>query len=193
MSRKIVLFASLFFLTSFANEPTLQTAEKWYLPDFVKVQFAGNVGFFSVGFGYSVLRHRLYTELLYGYVPASISKAKDIHTITQKNTFHFFDVSFHGITVSPLIGFTYIFETGNSSFVTLPDKYPENYYRTNAFHFTFYTGARISMKLRGQMIKRVDLYCEAGTVDTYLGYALMSKEVRLHQITSLALGINLFL
>lgn len=187
------LFAILVFTNVFANDTTLIKVKEWYIPDYVKVQFAGNIGLFSVGFGYQFLNNHLSSEILYGYVPASISKAEVIHTITLKNTFSILNKEIKAITLSPIAGFTASFETGNNSFLKLPNKYPEGYYRTNAFHFTLFIGAKAHKNFVNQKImKGVDLYFEFGSVDTYLWYAVLSKEVKINQIFSSAIGINLY-
>jgi hypothetical protein len=137
------MIALLLFSGAFAQDSTLTKDKTWYLLDYAKVQFAGNIGFFSVGFGYQFLNNQLYSELLYDYVPASISKAEKIHTITIKNAFPIFTKKINKITLSPITGFTVSYETGNNSFLKLPDKYPKGYYSTNAFHTTLFIGAEI--------------------------------------------------
>ncbi|RLD61214.1 MAG: hypothetical protein DRJ01_08270 [Bacteroidetes bacterium] len=188
-----LFIALLSFSNAFAQDSTLTKDKTWYFPDYAKVQFAGNIGFFSVGFGYQFLSNHLYSELLYGYVPVSISKAEKIHTITIKNTFPTFTEKINEITLSPITGFTASFETGNNSFLKLPDKYPKGYYSTNAFHFTFFIGASVHKDfINSKIINGVDLYFELGTVDTYLWYGIISKEVMVNKIFSSAIGINLF-
>ena len=196
MKRKNIytLFISLlFFHNSFSQDSTLIKDKVWFIPDYVKTQFAGNIGLLSVGFGYQFMNNHLYSELLYGYVPISISKAEQIHTITIKNTFSVITKKINTIALSPITGFTSSFETGNNSFLILPDKYPKGYYGTNALHFTFFIGSSIHKDfINLKIIKGADLYFELGTVDTYLWYAITSKEVKVNKIFSSAIGINLY-
>jgi len=185
--------ALLIFSSAFAQDSTLVKNKPWYRPDYAKIQFAGNIGFLSAGFGYQLLNNHVYSELLYGYVPASISKAEKIHTITIKNTFPIWNKKIKEITLSPITGFTASYETGNNSFLKLPDKYPKGYYRSNAFHFTVFAGIKAHKKFRNNsLIKAADVYFELGTVDTYLWYAISSNEVKCNQILSSAIGINLY-
>ena len=188
------LFVALFFFyNAFSQDSTLVKDKAWFIPDYVKTQFAGNIGFLSVGFGYKFLNNHLYSELLYGYVPVSISKAGKIHTITIKNTFSVFTKKVNKFALSPITGFTASFETGNNSFLKLPDKYPEGYYGTNAFHFTLFIGALVHKDFtNSKIINGIDLYFELGTVDTYLWYAIISKEVKVNKIFSSAIGVNLY-
>lgn len=176
------------------DSTSIKKKSLFFIPDYVKMQFAGNIGFFSVGVGYQFLNNHLYSELLYGYVPASISKAKQIHTITIKNTFPIVTKKFNTFALSPITGFTISFETGNNSFLILPDKYPKNYYSTNAFHLTFFIGASVHKDfINSKIIQEADLHFELGAVDTYLWYAITSKEVKVNKIVSSAIGINLYL
>jgi hypothetical protein len=187
------LFAILFSTNVFANDTTLTKVKGWYVPDYTKVQFAGNIGLVSVGFGYQFLNNHLYSELLYGYVPASISKAEVIHTITIKNTFPILNKEYKAITLSPITGFTASFETGNNSFLKLHNKYPSGYYGTNAFHLTLFIGAKAHKDfMKNSTIKGVDLYFEVGSVDTYIWYVITEKEVQINQIFSSAIGINIY-
>ena len=185
--------ALLLFHNAFAQDSTLMKDKAFFIPDYIKTQFAGNIGFLSVGFGYKFLNNHLYSELLYGYVPVSISKAEKIHTITIKNTFSILNKEIKLITLSPITGFTASFETGNNSFLKLPDKYPKDYYSTNAFHFTLFIGALVHKDFNNsKIINGADMYFELGTVDTYLWYAIISKEVKINKIFSSAIGINLY-
>jgi len=188
-----LIVAILFFSNTFAQDTTSLKKRSWYIPDYGKIQFAGNIGFFSLGIGYQFFNNHLYSELLYGYVPVSISKAKQIHTITIKNTFPVFTKQFNTIALSPITGFAASVETGNNSFVKLPDEYPEDYYCTNAFHFTLFIGAKVYMDfINEKIIKGADIYIEIGTVDAYLYYAIISEEVKISQILSTAIGVNLY-
>ncbi len=189
-----MFIALLLFSYAFAQDTTLQKKRAWYYPDYVKTQYAGNIGLFSVGFGYQFLNNHLYSEILYGYVPESISKAEKIHTITIKNTFPVYTKKINEINLSAITGFTASFETGNNSFLKLPDKYTKGYYITNAIHFTLFIGAKIHKSfINPKTIKAVDLYFESGTLETYLWFAITSKEVKINEIFSSAIGINLYI
>jgi len=189
----LLLIVLSLFTNAFAQDSNLIKKKAWYIPDYSKVQFAGNIGYVSVGLGYQFFNNHLCTELLYGYVPVSISEADEIHIITIKNTFPIFTKKVSNFTLSPITGFTASFETGNNSFLKLPDKYPDGYYGTNAFHFTLFIGASVHKNfINSKIINGVDLYFELGTVESYLWYAITSKEVSINEIFSSAIGINLF-
>ena len=193
----IRLIGFMFFMNSYAQDSTSikkkVKANAWYIPDYAKMQFAGNIGFFSVGVGYEIIHKAWYSELLYGFVPESVSEVEKIHLITIKNTFPLFTKEIGNLTLSPIAGFTTSLETGNNSFLKLPDKYPEGYYITNAVHFTLFVGVSAHKNfVNSKSFKGIDLYFELGTVETYLWYVITSKEVQMKDIFSSAIGVNIY-
>ena len=184
----------LFFTHSFAQESTPIKDKSWYVPDYVKAQFAGNIGVVSVGAGYQLFNKVLYSELLYGYVPESVSKADKIHLITIKNTFPIYRKKIgNNLTITPIAGFTTSYDVGTNSFTTLPGIYPDDYYVPNAFHFTLFGGAMVHKDFeKGKLIKGMDFYAELGTVETYLWYTITSREVTFSDVFSTSFGVNFY-
>ncbi|MCL7763463.1 hypothetical protein MPF19_08565 [Polaribacter sp. Z014] len=197
MKIKNVLIVSLVFLVFTklnAQEANLSKEKSWYVPDYVKMQFGGNIGLVSVGAGYQLFNKVLYSELLYGYVPSSVSKADRIHLITIKNTFPIFRKEIgKNLTITPIAGFTTTYDIGTMSFTTLPGIYPEGYYVPNAFHFTLYGGGLIHKDFKkSKIIKGLDFYIEIGTVETYLWYTITSKDVGVNDVFSADVGVNFY-
>ena len=190
----IVSIIVLFFSNSYAQETILVKEKSWYVPDYVKAQFAGNIGLVSVGAGYQLFDKVLYTELLYGFVPKSASKADNIHLITIKNTFPLYRKKIgENLTITPIAGIATTLDIGTNSFTTLPSKYPEGYYFPTAVHFTLFGGALVHKDFKKPKIfKGVDFYLEFGTVETYLWYALATKEVNLIDVFSADIGVNFY-
>ena len=190
----IVSILALFFNNSYAQETILVKANSWYMPDYVKAQFAGNIGLVSLGVGYKLFNEALYSELLYGFVPEWASKADNIHLITIKNTFPFFRKKIgKNLTITPIAGFTTTLDIGTNSFTTLPSIYPQGYYVPSAVHFTLFGGALIHKDFKQpKTFKGVDFYLEFGTVETYLWYALATKEVDLIDVFSADIGVNFY-
>jgi hypothetical protein len=189
-----VIIILLVFSKLFAQEPNSVKDKAWYVPDYLKTQFAGNIGVISVGAGYQLFNKVLYSELLYGYVPESVSKADKIHLITIKNTFPIFRKKIgKNIIITPTAGFSSTIDIGTTTFTTLPSKYPEGYYVPTAFHFTLFGGAMLHKDFtKSKTIKGLDFYVELGTVESYLWYAITSKEVSVSDIFSTAIGINFY-
>lgn len=57
------------------------------LPDEIILQYAGNSGWLSAGFGYETKNQKFSGAVLYGFVPGEISK-QVIHSITGKIAWH---------------------------------------------------------------------------------------------------------
>jgi hypothetical protein len=190
----IVSILVLFFSNSYSQETFSVKEKSWYEPDYVKAQFAGNIGLFSVGAGYQLFDEVLYSELLYGFVPKSASKADNIHLITIKNTFPIYRKKIsENLTITPIAGITTTLDIGTNSFTTLPSKYPDGYYLPTAVHFTLFGGALIHKDFKKPKIfKGVDFYIEFGTVETYLWYALTLDEVDLLDVFSADIGVNFY-
>lgn len=189
----LVLFL-LIFSKTFGQDTNSDKKDAWYVPDYVKVQFAGNIGFVSLGAGYQIFNKVLYSELLYGYVPEAVSKTDRIHLITIKNTFPIYRKKIgEDLTITPIAGLTTSYQIGTNSFTTLPEIYPEGYYVPNAFHFTLFAGGLIHKDFKKKSIfSGVDFYAEVGTVETYLWYTITSKEVGLNDTFSASFGFNFY-
>ncbi|PQJ73379.1 hypothetical protein [Polaribacter butkevichii] len=190
----VIAITLLLFSNIYAQEESIVKEKSWYVPDYVKAQFAGNIGLFSVGAGYQLFDKVLYSELLYGFVPKSASKADDIHLITIKNTFPLFRKKIgDNLTLTPIAGIATTLDIGTTSFTTLPKKYPEGYYVPTAIHFTLFGGVMLHKDFKKpKLFKGVDFYAELGTVETYLWYALATKEVDLVDVFSTSIGVNFY-
>jgi hypothetical protein len=194
--KNITLFLALSYVTLFtAQKSTVISEKSWYTPDYVKMQLAGNIGFVSLGIGYEVFEDVLFSELLYGYVPKSISRADRIHLITVKNTFPILKKEIgENLTISPIAGITTTLDIGTTTFTTLPNKYPDGYYVPTAVHFTLFGGVSVHQNFKNSKIfKGADFYFEVGTVESYLWYAITSKEVTMKNIFSFDVGVNFYL
>ena len=105
-----------------------ETKNKWYKPDYTKLQYAGNIGFMSIGAGYNWWKNIAQTDFIYGYVPESKGNTT-IHTFTLKNTFGLYQFTiFQKYNLSPILGFSASFEPGENSFASIPEKYTDCYY-----------------------------------------------------------------
>ena len=190
----ILLFIILFCSNVFAQNDTLAKNKLWYVPDYASLQLAGNIGFLSVGVGYEIFDDVWYAELLYGYVPSIRSKAESIHLVTIKNTFPIFTKEFgNNYSISPIAGLGITYDAGTNTFTTLPSQFPKGYYISNAIHFTLFGGAKVHKDFTDNKIfKGIDYYFEVGTVESYLWYAITSKEVKITEAFSSAIGVNIY-
>jgi len=171
-------------------------SRRWYMPHYVPVQFAGNIGFVSTGVGYNSTRKDYQLAVMYGYVPRSLAHAS-IHTITAKNNF---PLLYHRLknnqTIIPYLGLGVTLEVGGNAFFKMPSHFPESYYDfPKNVHVLAYGGARLQRIFSDDMrfLRGIEVYAEGGTVDAYLWYKTMSDSITFRQIFSLAVGVNLLL
>ena len=187
----VILFIILGYRSIKAND-TIQKFPEYLLPDHIKIQFAGNIGFFSAGLGYEFFNNRLSSDILVGYVPTTITD-ETIINIVFKNTVRLFNLNRRNPDrMFTTFSFSTNFETGNNSFFILPDKYPDGYYSTKAITF----GLNLGFVYRGnykerKFFRQFEYYAEAGTLATYLYYNIKRKDYLNPDIFSLALGINI--
>ena len=130
MTRLISYFFILLLLTAQnvgAQDNDSTPRHQWYVPHYVPVQFAGNIGLFSLGVGYSSNHDNYHINFLYGYVPSSVA-GTEIHTITAKNIF---PLTRYGMksdqTLIPYLGIGLTVEVGGNAFLRMPSHYPEGY------------------------------------------------------------------
>lgn len=166
---------------------------KWYAPGYYKIQYAGNIGFMSIGLGYSWWRERVQSTFIYGYVPETEGNAT-IHTFTIKNDFRvyqFLIADKHYL--QPTLGFSLSLEPGENSYLRVPDRYPEGYYSSNSFYACINAGLKTNFKFKEERyFSSIDIYVEMNTLADYIYYNIIAQEDRSNNIGSLALGVNVF-
>ncbi len=166
---------------------------KWYMPDYIKIQYAGNIGFLSIGAGYEWWREIAQTDILYGYVPEHKGEAT-IHTFTIKNTFRLYQFNIkQKYNISPILGFSVSLEPGQNSYLRVPDKYPEGYYSTNSIYACLNLGVKSKFIFdEKRFFSSIETYAEINTLADYLFYNIIAQEDHNNIIYSLALGVNIF-
>lgn len=171
-------------------------AKKWYEPHFIPLQFAGNIGFLSTGVGYTSNNRNYQLALMYGYVPQSVAKST-IHAITAKNNFPF---GIYGLknnkTLIPYLGLGLTVEVGGNAFFRMPSHFPESYYDfPKNLHVIAYGGARLQHFFDEDVrwLRGMEFFGEAGTVDVYLWYRTISRQIKFRQMFSVAIGVNVLL
>ena len=168
--------------------------EPQFSPYQVKAQFAGHLGFFSVGAGRCFFLEKLETDLFLGYLPEKIGGDR-IFTAALKMTYvplRTLEVKSldwqslrAGIQLSHTFGEEYyIFEQH--------DKYPKGYYGfPTALHLYFYTGGQVNFT-RVAGLSRFGVYYEFGTnVEYLISYLQNPKYLGPGKIFNLALGVRM--
>jgi len=163
------------------------------LPDQLKLQFAGNIGFLSVGAGYVNKSGRLEGDFFYGYVPKSVG-GLDIHTLTSKLSWHVLrSVGSERTEIKPLsLGILVSYTFGKQYFGFKPDNYPYNYYRQpTSLHVGTLLGGQVNRLRKKGSISSIGLYYELVTMDTeVLSFVTNRKSIGLGEIVSLGIGIR---
>ncbi len=166
---------------------------KWYLPSYYTVQYAGNIGFMSIGLGYDWWREKAQSAFIYGYVPETSGNAT-IHTFSVKNTFRLYKFEITDkYNLSPTFGFSLSLEPGENSYMRVPERYPNGYYSSNSFYACINFGLKTNFKFKdSRRFSSIDVYGEFNTLADYIYYNIIAQEDRSNNIGSFALGVNVF-
>ncbi len=188
----IILYFFILILTTEVNA-------KIYYPDHISVQYAGNMGFLSVGVGHSFLNHKLKTELFYGYLPKLIG-GSNIHTISLKFNYKpWFIVINKNNKINPLsFGALVIYTLGDKYFLKQSRRYPDDYYKANAVHFNPFLEVSLinKSKFYKNYFNSLELYMDIAVLDEYLGDYIYSKfnegYVKMKDVINLSFGFRLY-
>ena len=163
-------------------------------PDHIKVQYAGGIGFISIGAGYSTKNKKLEGDLYYGYLPKSVGGVS-IHSISAKVTW----IPIHSVSVKkyklePLMtGLIVNYSFGKQYFSFDPPYYPYRYYSfPTAIHSALFLGSRIGHNFPTQaFVQRISVYYEILSFDREI-ISLVSNPKSLHitDIVTLSLGVK---
>jgi hypothetical protein len=173
--KKHVLYIIILLLLPLclSGQDTLKLSGKRFLPDYMKVQFAGNIGFISIGTGYSFLHSRIQTSLFYSYIPKGIEDT-NISTASLKNSFAFLNVDIkpdYRISTYLGVGVSY---SGYRPIQTL-----------------MFAGARLYKGSHG-IFKGKDIYFEVGTTGLYLNYIVKNESVSVNSILNYSIGMSFY-
>ena len=170
-----------------------QNHRSGFVPDYYKVQYAGNIGFVAVGAGYNNHRKTLEGDFFYGYVPKS-EGGDYIHTLTSKLNYQPFLIKLHKTEIRPAyVGIMVSYTFGKQYFGFTPDKYPYDYYKfPTSLHIGAQVGAQINRTLSGKhFFKKVGLYGEFTSYDAeVLSYVNNAKSLAFTDILSLGIGLR---
>lgn len=142
------------------------------LPDYVKMQYAGGIGFISLGVGYTMLNDKLEVTYFYSYIPELITK-DDLHSVSLQFTAK--PVRFrinNDLEVLPInFGGFFHHTFGNEYWIRLPSHYPSEYYWWSpGKNAGMFIGGEIRTKLLANITPSsgTAVYIRAGTRISYL-------------------------
>ncbi|TPE44467.1 hypothetical protein [Pontibacter mangrovi] len=197
MKKKILLPLLLLALClpflSYAQNTT-ENNRKWYAPDALTLQFAGNVGMLAFGPNYSFAHDKVNAELLYGFVP-KFDAEEVLHLLTVRGIYKPLkrvDLR-EKYKLTPLrmnLGLSYYFRDQFSS--SWDSSYPKNYYWwTSSLRVTGGLGAELHRPLAGsKRFKELTLYGEVGTYDLIVTSAVKDPTLNAWDIISFAVGVR---
>lgn len=172
---------------------------KFLIPDNAIVQFAGSIGYFSVGAGYDLFKNkRGILDFNYGYVPAS--KGGELNIVTAKIAYRVYEIKlkewgkFYPFIPGLFLSYTFHPE--------LSYRFNRNRYHPDYYHWSEAMRPHLSIAneiefngeklLKGSGIKAVSVYTEFNTNDYYLiNYFQNTSELNLGDIFKLGIGLRL--
>lgn len=203
----ISLFLLLFFFSTQAHAQNHEKFEKrvevyknkWQslIPTHLKLQYAGSMGFLSIGTGWDYGKKAQWeTDLIIGYVPpASGDKAKVAFTIKQNyipwkvklgNEKFFFEPLTTGLYVNTI--------SGRDFWSTEPERYPSGYYNMSTkIRFHIFLGERLTYRVppeRRWHFKEITFFYEISTCDLYIASAVQNSYLKPHDYLKLSLGVK---
>ncbi|MCU4176159.1 hypothetical protein J1N11_13790 [Marinilabiliaceae bacterium N1Y90] len=156
------------------------------------MQYAGGIGFMSIGFGYEITP-TYQPALFFGYLNENFGGSKNsVLTISLKNSFY--------LTKKPILncfnaylGLSINWGNTNNTFKALPDYYPEKYYFQNKVHFAPFVGGELKLDINRRYFNGFGLYVELSAFDAYLLEAIRTDYVKPHMALSMAIGVTFYL
>lgn len=174
------------------------TAQKFLIPDAAIVQYAGSIGYVSVGAGYELFGNgRGNMDVNYGYVPKS--KGGDLHIFSAKFAYRPFVIRIKDwATIYPINPGVFISYTTNDelSFNFPTDNYPKGYYYWSEAvrpHLSFSNEFKLHHKklLDKSGLKALSIYSEFNTNDYYLVNIFQNaKTLPVGDIFKLGIGLR---
>lgn len=156
------------------------------MPNNLKLQHAGSIGMFSVGFGYETRNKKWKGDFMYGFVPKKYGPDKAIHSITLKGKFAPIHRIYNDeIKVNWLnAGLLFNYSLGSNYFLTPPSHFESGYYvLSTALNAGIFVGSEVKYKKWGA-------YYELGTNDKHIvNFAKSPKSIGFQNIWNLAIGL----
>lgn len=178
------------------NEKEPSKVQHNYLPDYVKLQFAGGIGFLSCGVGYTFFNHKIDVSLFYGYVPEAFS-VDDLHSISLQFTAKLIRKRItNNLELLPLnLGWFAHHTFGNEYWVRLPSNYPDDYYWWSpGRNAGVFIGTELKTKLLANQTPASGMafYWRAGTRGLYLASIAQNSVIPLSDIVEYGFGIAVY-
>jgi len=191
MKRRLLLLSILF---CFAVSNSIAQKKRDLIPDFVVTQYAGSIGYGSMGVGYD-LNKRARTSIHYGFVPERVGGK--LHIISLK--FQLTPVAWRlneNFQIRPIdLGVMSTYHFGDKFHNRWPSRYPDHYYWwTSSLRFHLLTESSITYTLPNpqSFVRSVAGYIEFNTNDLYVvSLAQNYKSINFFDIVKSGVGIRI--
>jgi len=179
---------------SVAQDSSDIKVKKKLLPHYTILQYAGNMGFLSVGTGYLFSKRRMALGLQLGYLPKSIGGAT-IGTITIKYIYSPWEIKKDEFFIVPLnVGMNLTNTYSNLVERRWPSHYPKGYYPwIPALNFGFFIGSSIFYRFnkKDEYKNRLGLFYELGITSRLVELWYDNPDVvHIHNLYNLSFGLQ---
>ena len=169
---------------------------KKFLPDYVKFQYAGGIGFISTGAGYTFFNDKLDISFFYSYIPHMISE-DDLHSVSLQFTSKLLQYKIsESIEILPLnLGFFIHHTFGNKYWIRQPAHYPDKYYWWSpGRNAGLFTGGEIKTKLLSGKTPAsgTAFYFRIGSRILYLASIVGNDEIPFREVIELGFGVAIY-
>ena len=166
------------------------------IPTHVKAQYAGGMGFMSVGCGWDYGRKCQWeTDLLIGVLPKKYSDRTHLTFTIKQNYIPWSIRCCDRLAVEPLSCGIYLnFISGEDYWVREPDKYPSSRYYgfTSRARTHLYVGQRLTYQVgHGSTLRNITLFYELSSNDLDIIAKFGNKSLHLSDIVYFSAGIKL--
>ncbi len=163
-------------------------------PYYLKAQFAGGIGFVSLGLGRHIVQDRLEADLFIGYLPESIGGDRIVTSAIKATYIAVEPYQIRSVEWQPLrTGLQLSYTFGDEYFVREPeDKYPKSYYGfSTALHLNLLLGGQVSIN-KPHKLNRFAAYYEFGSNTEYIVSYIQNPKYLSHlKIFNLAFGVRM--
>ncbi len=174
------------------KKDTVTYRHRWFIPGQYKLQYAGSIGFMSIGFGFAI-SPTYQPALFIGYLSENFGGSKNsVVSISLKNSFYFTKEPVFKY-FKPYGGLSINWGNTNNTFNRLPDYYPKEYYFQNKIHFAPFLGGELRFDINQRYFHGFGVYTEFSAFDAYLLEAIRTKYVKPHMALSMAVGVTFYL
>ncbi|MDZ7743895.1 MAG: hypothetical protein U5Q03_19720 [Bacteroidota bacterium] len=162
----------------------------------MKLQFAGGIGFLSMGPGYTFFKDKIDVSFFYGYVPRELSR-DDLHSVSLQFTAKLLKFELNDkISLLPLNVGWFIHHTFGSEFwIKLPSNYPEDYYWWSpGRNAGIFVGGEIKTQLLAQETPAsgIAFYFRLGSRGLYLSSKYGNQSIPIEDILELGFGVAFY-